>query len=341
MDIEFHYWITGLVAQRAGFTPAESQTIAYAAQYIDENDISYTILDREGKSAPYINFMSQTMNILKPKDTLMRIYPIFHFVPGDPDADTARRRDGKMHLLNTTPDSEYANDMLDAAFKADDATRLYRIGVASHTYVDTWAHQNFIGWYDAFNEIELLKPVPAIGHAPAEHHPDWVSYLWIDPRLVEGEISNRTRFIDAAHALFLKYCAYQVSQGQVDKRADWQTLLTELDTIMGRTYSGERQLYQEQRLKSYRNRLQDFPEFDEEAWFNAAIHTDVRGLKDNPNGLLNGFTLFKDKYYWREDVEKEKTDWYRFQEAVKEHERYCIKLLSERFVRMGYDLATV
>ena len=53
--------------------------------------------------APYRNHFSQTMNILKPKDQLMRIYPIFHFVPGEPDAPSARRRDGKMHILNTTP----------------------------------------------------------------------------------------------------------------------------------------------------------------------------------------------------------------------------------------------
>ncbi len=91
-----------------GFSKDEAKTIATAAEYTDENDEILKVKDRRNGKV-YENYISQTMNILKPKHRLMRIYPIFHFIPGEPDADTARRRDGKMHLLNTTPDSEIAN----------------------------------------------------------------------------------------------------------------------------------------------------------------------------------------------------------------------------------------
>lgn len=338
MDIEFHYWITGLVAFRAGFSRNEALTIAYASQYVDENDINYAILNRDdGK--PYYNFMSQTMNILKPKDSLMRIYPIFHFIPGDPLAHSARRRDGNLHLLNTTPDSENANAILDAAFKAHEDTRLYRIGIATHSYVDTWSHQNFVGWHNYHNQIEF-KAVPAIGHAHAGHPPDWVNHLWIDSRLVDGEISNRNRFIDAAKALYKQYCAYQKSQGNEDLSDQWPDLEDDLVTICGQTYTGDEVLYRDARLKSYKKRLSWFTDFDEEQWFDEAIATDVRGLKDNTDGILNGFTLFKDRYYWKEDITPEQTHWYRFQQAVKEQERFGIKLLSNTFKHMGYDLAT-
>lgn len=339
MDIEFHYWITGIVANRAGFSEDEAQTIAYASQYVDENDISYSIINRRDDSE-YINFMSQTMNILKPKGSLMRIYPIFHFIPGDPAANTARRRDGKMHLLNTTPNNENANAILSDAFNAAEDTRLYRIGVASHSFVDTWAHQNFVGWYDYFNEIEL-KPIPAIGHAAAEHHPDWVNHSWTDNRLVDGEISNRNRFIDAAKALFLKYCEYQKNQGKEDLSNKWPDLESELITIMGQTYTGDELRYQENRLASYKKRLSSFDEFDENKWFDEAIETHVRGLIDNPDGLLNSFTLFQDKYYWKDGIDPETTKWFRFQEAVKDQEKFGIQLLSKTFKNMGYDLAVV
>lgn len=339
MDIEFHYWLTGIVAYRAGFSKDDALTIAYASEYVDENDISYSVIDRRNNSE-YVNFMSQTMNIMKPKDSLMRIYPIFHFVPGDPMAASARRRDGKMHLLNTTPNNEHANAVIDDAFKASEDTRLYRIGIASHSFVDTWAHQNFIGWYDHFNEV-ALKPIPAIGHAPAEHHPDWVNYVWIDNRLVDGEISNRNRFIDAAKALYTKYCQYQKTQGNVDLSSKWDELEKELITITGQTYTGSEQRYQDDRLKSYKNRLTWFPDFDETNWFNEAIDTIVRGVLDKTDGLLSDFTLFKDKHYWKDGIDREKTHWYRFQEAVKEQERLGIKLLSGRFKDMGYDLAVV
>lgn len=339
MDTEYHYWITGMLAYRAGFSEVDALTIAYASEYVDENDVNYAIVQRRDKSK-YRNYMSQTMNISKPKDSLMRIYPIFHFIPGDPAAVTARRRDGKMHLLNTTPNNENANAIIDAAFKAHEDTRLYRIGIASHSFVDTWAHQNFIGWYDDFNETDL-KPLPAIGHAFAGHHPDWVNHLWVDNRLVDGEISNRNRFIEASKVLYAKYCQYQKSIGKTDLSDKWTELENDLVTIMGQTYTGDDLRYTETRLKSYKKRLSWFHEFDESQWFDEAIDTDVRGLKDGANGLLNGLALFEDKHYWKDGIDPLKTNWYRFQEAVKEQEKFGIELLSGRFKNMGYDLAVI
>ena len=43
MDIEFHYWITGIIAFEAGFTEEEAKTIAYSSQYVDENDVSIAV----------------------------------------------------------------------------------------------------------------------------------------------------------------------------------------------------------------------------------------------------------------------------------------------------------
>ncbi len=339
MDIEFHYWITGLIATRAGFDEDEAKTIAYASEYVDENDISIEVKDRRGPGH-YSNFISQTMNILKPKNQLMRIYPIFHFIPGEPDAPTARRRDGKMHLLNTTPNNENANELLDAAFKSTADTRLYRIGIATHAYVDTWAHQNFVGWYDYFNNIGLdIKP--DIGHADGEHHPDWVGHNWEDIRLVNSEVSNRSRFTSAAEALFFKYCDYLKNQGREDKSSEWSAFETELITLQGRTYSGSRCQYENERLKSYKNRLPTWANFDEMHWFDAAIDTKVRGLPDSHDGLKSKLTIFKDEFYWKDGINKETTDWFRFQEAVKEHERHAIKILTPTFQKMGYDLAVL
>lgn len=334
MDKEFHYWITGLIALRAGFSDGEAKTIAYASQYVDDNDICYQISDRNG-GKPYGNFISQTMNILQPKDSLMRIYPIFHFIPGDPMAKSAMRRDGKMHVLNTTPNSENANKLMDAAFEASPDTRLYRIGIATHAYADTWAHQNFVGWHDYFNSVEL-KPGLIIGHAAAEHHPDWVSHVWTDARLVDAEASNRNRFLEAARAIFGKYCAYL----KADAKAKWPEFQNELITIMGQSYTGALQRFENDRLKSYKQRL-PWDDFKERDWFDAAIDTDVKGIRDNSDGLLAEFTVLPDQYWWRDSATKETTHWYRFQEAVKEHERFAIQVLSDRFSSMGYDLATV
>lgn len=341
MDIEFHYWMTGLIAARAGFTSEEAQTIAYASEFVDENDVSITVKDRSGKKSDYGNFISQTMNITKPKKELMRIYPIFHFIPGEPDAITARRRDGCMHLLNTTPNSENANRILDAAFEAHEDTRLYRIGIASHAYVDTWAHQNFVGWDDHFNNIGF-DPKPNVGHADAEHHPDWVSHIWIDERLVESDVSNKLRFLSAAEALYGRYCQWLTGQGRENHIKKWPELEEELLLVMGPTYTGNSNIkrYQEKRLDSYRSRL-PWDEFDERLWFDAAIDTKVNGFRDSLEGIMAEFTLFRDDFFWNDENTCEQTDWYRFQEAVKEHERFAIDLLTPTLHCMGVDLRVV
>ncbi|MBA4397709.1 MAG: hypothetical protein C0394_10075, partial [Syntrophus sp. (in: bacteria)] len=106
MNHEFHYYITYVIAARAGFPPQDAQLVAYSSQYTDDNDIIFEI-DR-GRPTAYGNYISQTVNILKPMDKLLRIYSLFHFIPGDPLAASAWRKDGGMHWLNTTPDSENA-----------------------------------------------------------------------------------------------------------------------------------------------------------------------------------------------------------------------------------------
>ena len=45
--------------------------------------------------------------------------------------------------------------------------------------------------------------------------------------------------------------------------------------------------------------------------------------------------MFKDEYWWKEDVEKEKTHWFRFQEAVKGHQAFALTPINEKFKYMG------
>jgi len=321
MDTEFHYYMTGIIAHAAGFSRDEAKTIATAAEYTDENDEILKVKNRRSGQV-YENYISQTMNILKPKQRLMRIYPIIHFIPGEPDADSARRRDGKMHLLNTTPDSEIANHIIDEAIKVTGETRLYRIGIASHAYADTWAHQNFVGWFDYFNNVGLdIKP--DIGHADAEHHPDWPSHRWEDGRLVEDAVYNTDRFMAAAKKLYGKYRA---AKQDIAPAEAWPDLEKKLLDAMGSHFSGSINWFKDTRMDAYRRAAPWLGEFDEAQWRDAAIE------KDFPGSFISGC------YTWREDVEPEETDWYRFQEAVKEHQQSAMVRIEPLFNRMGMDL---
>lgn len=341
MDIEFHYWITGIIAHRARFDEKEAEIIAYSSQYVDDNDVCLTIINK-ANDRKYRNYISQTMNILKPKDQLMRIYPIFHFVPGEPLHPLARRRDGKMHILNTTPDSENVNKLMDEAFRSTEDIRLYRIGIATHAYVDTWAHQNFVGWYDNFNAFGI-NALPNIGHADALHHPDWPGHRWTDNRIVENDINNNHRFLSVSERLFQKYCDFLISQKRYtnNERPIWDSLRKELEDALGSVYTGDENYDRDKRLSCYKNLAPWLTEYDERTWFNDAVKTDVKGFKDFHEGILSHFTVFKDEYYWREDRDIQSTDWFKFQEAVKRHERFGIKLLDSILKQMDVDISKV
>lgn len=343
MDIEFHYYMTYLVAKKAGFSGKESSTIAYSSQYIDDNDIIFNINKDTGEY--YENYISQTMNILKAKKKLMRIYPIFHFIPGEYDCIDAQRRDGKMHLLNCTPDSEHAKYITRESFKSGN---LHRIGIATHSFVDTWAHQNFIGYFDDFNSMKglLESASPNVGHADAGHHPDMPGLVWEDKRLLgdHRRVDNKERFLAAASRLLEELCKVvdsNMSQAEIAKR---QTELDkDLSNIMGERDAGNK-LVDERIARCIKLSKTDaygkseLLEYDHNIWFEEAINESIRGLVDRKNSIVSEYTFFKDKYTWKDTNTYKDTDWYKFQEEVKAHQELAYGYLTEKvFSKMDLD----
>lgn len=323
MDFEFHYYITGMIAYKAGFSKKESEIIAYSSQFVDDNTIVYTVQDKNTDEA-YSNYISQTVNIFRPRKTLMRIYSVFHFVPGHPMIKEARRRDGKMHILNTTPNSTVVREMMYRAFKSSLYSRLYRIGIATHGYVDTWAHQNFVGVNDSFNGF-AMNPIPNIGHADALLDPDRINKRWVDKRIVESDIDNNLRFIEAAKNLFYLYTNY------LETNKKWSSLEKVLLKIM-------RCSKQKERLGLYFKQTPWLAPYNKHSWFVNAIDQEVSGLKDSTNEFLAKLTIFKDHYWWKNKVRKEDTDWFKFQEAIKKHQTQMWKVINDRYKFTNTDV---
>lgn len=323
MDFEFHYYITGIIAHEAGFSEEEVSTIAFASQFVDDNTVVYHIKDKNTDNI-YSNYISQTIDILNPRETLMRIYSVFHFVPGDPMAVSARRKDGKMHLLNTIPDSKLSQNILNSAFHSPVEKRLYRIGIASHVYADTWAHQNFIGFNDSFNGFSL-NPIPNIGHSDAILDPDRVNRIWNDERLLKSEVDNNDRFISAAEMLFYKFTDF------LNTEVEWEPIKKILLAIMEIDN-------QKKRINLYSTLVPWLLPYDKRYWFDSAINQKVRGLKDSRNEVFLKLIILKDKYYWKKDIEKEDTDWFKFQEAIKDHQAEVLPLVNNVCKLMGMDI---
>jgi len=335
MDIEFHYYITYILAQRGGFSPDDSYKIAYASQYVDDNSIEYKV---EGRDGDYNNYISQTMDILKPKKKLMQIYPCFHFIPGEHGGDRARRKDGKMHILNTTPNSERANVLMDEALGTGD---VYRIGIATHAYADTWAHQNFVGFFDCFNGMggALEALTPNIGHADAQHSPDIPGLVWEDKRLFSENktVNNKERFIEAAENIFGKYKRYHdgvVSDAKI--KDAWREIKTEIADAIGLEFKKDRKKACSKRIARYKKLINGFKKYDEDTWFDKAVKLEVVGLPDSFAGdLFESYSLFPDKYYKKNDFEN--SNWYKFQEAVIEHQKLAKVSFKDYFEQMEID----
>ncbi len=333
MDSEFHYHMTYLIAAKARFSPAEAAVLAYASQYTDDNCIGFEV-DKDQPTA-YRNYISQTMDILKPKLKLMRIYSHFHFIPGDPTANSTLRRDGKMHRLTTTPGSTNAEVILKAALASGS---LYRIGIACHAYADTWAHQNFVGYFDGYNAVQgMLEPItPQVGHAGAGHTPDWPAVVWRDERLLKERVDNAARFVSAAAHLFVrlrKYVDPRVASRVLDD--DTAALMKDLaDAICERDPANERRRarisrYSELAARPAYGRAQ-IPDYDPDRWFDEAVNEDVRGLRDRSDSLSLRWDPFTDKYTWKNRETYAQTHWFRFQEAVKAHQNESWEILAPR-----------
>ena len=349
MDIEFHYYMTYLIATRAGFEPADAAILAQSAQEIDVNHILITV----SKDTPfaYDGITTQTMDILRPQHS-RRIYPIFHFIPGEPTAPTARRKDGLSSAWVTTPNSPPANEMLDTALRSGD---LYRIGASAHAYADTWAHQNFLGKDDAYNEmppetlverIEGEISLMRIGHALAGHLPDIPALLWTDGRLVNSQIDNTERFMDAAGHLLRKFASVkrpQLSQSELD--AAVQSLKSDLRADIGPS-SRTSTPRDAGRIARYKQRAlsepyggSPIPDYREHQWADEAFIERRSDLSQQiaiyvakNAGLVGDILDFGTRLQctWRDPAMRKQTHWYRFQEAVKAHLDECWDMLTRQ-----------
>jgi hypothetical protein len=320
MDIEFHYYITYLVARRAGFPPDDAYAIGYASQYTDDNNDDYDI--SEDTAEAYTNEISQTLNILKPRKDLVGIYPVFHFMPGtaaEMTSGPAQRDDGLTNTLNTIPDNTNAQTLLRAALDTND---LYRIGIATHMFVDTFAHQNFTGSWSEFNFVQagiVEAAIPPIGHAHALHKPDIPGLLWQDMRLAGSyaDVNNKERFLGATRRLYQEYRTHLPAGGDEE-----EALAADISNAIGA--SGDNAAKgKEARIGRYVALMgNEFREYRKDAWFTEAVDF---LLVDTGEGGPD--TTPQQKAVYKGKADYKNSPWDKFQEAVKQHKAAAQALL--------------
>lgn len=182
MEIDMHYQATYLAARLAGFDKPQATTIAHAAQYVDESDMS-RLQDKDAgfwirdfKPHPTVQSTNElirdTVNLWKWDSStrtgwseaylrhLRRVWACFHFLPGNygPDApfsyegpteargwrydDQCAEEFSMLCLTNSPLVANMVNDLLN---HQDQPYLPHLIGVRMHVLADTWAHTYFAG----------------------------------------------------------------------------------------------------------------------------------------------------------------------------------------------------
>ena len=268
MNKSFHYYCIRVLAEKAGFEPDHAQTIAYASQYTDDStefgkmtitnipdDFEYPRLNRSRDEFDPIctahSAMSWFSKLWKwakfylKTDVQRKVLMPFHFLP--PEALPPENR--VQFNFITQPNSSLANLIVDDALESlSQATEntldlsLIKLGIALHTYADTWSHDGFSGRHNSFendikriqkrngNKYQAANPLeftvsyaaPDVGHAEAGALPDESNMDWKAKYANKRgglQRTNAESFLTAANQIYTR-----LSSATAGAAMDWGSL---------------------------------------------------------------------------------------------------------------------
>ncbi len=332
MQKDFHYYIMYVVARHMGYSAQESYIIAYASQYVDDNtDRYYEVEDSYGRF--YIKFPEKIEDNNKRFHTIITqalsldyrdiatqryVYAPFHFLPAEDDEKNTLTIEGRYNPLCTVRDCENARVLLGKALDSRDP---YRIGIALHTYADTWSHENFSAFEENWNsrrDFSIKKLMPSIGHAEFTHDPDIISKEWIDNRFDEERpISNQQRTLECLETL----CKF------IRPENNWDSIKRELRSLVEAPDM-------KSRIKMVKEMYSEIPTYDENRWIQEALKFErdpseaVEGDDNNSSDIMGEVNIRYPRFVeikFRDNFEQ--SHWYRFQIAAKKHLSLVISMI--------------
>jgi hypothetical protein len=192
----------------------------------------------------------------------------FHFLPGDLDKIPEIR--GRKNPYSTTPGSKNAKTILEKALGNGDP---YRIGVALHTFVDSWSHQNFTGYKDEWNAVND-NIIPNVGHAEVIKNPDIISKEWTDSRLKQGEqkINNAQRAKEAVKEVFK--CLFENRNPNDPLTPEWNKVEPEIDELINAGSKKKRIKMAKEKVRAICDKDIEYRKTGEGTWIYDALEFD-------------------------------------------------------------------
>lgn len=244
MQIDFHYAVTYIVARYAGFEHTPAEKIAYCAEYVDNATNSGTIKFDNGAMYKRISTAHKMLDYRNFEELANhQVWIPFHFLPGNGLLQAGKNPKGSfINKLITRPNSPVAQDMMKEVIR--DKHRpyaLHRLGIASHVFIDTWAHQNFAGVTHLINDVNDIQNngivdeiwikrlanffekaatqlSPPLGHGKALSYPDRPYAVWSYTNGLGERVerNNPNEFREAVRQLFIWYKRFIA--GGVDRK---------------------------------------------------------------------------------------------------------------------------
>lgn len=249
MQIDFHHAVTYICARFSGFAEHEAKIIAHSAQYVDDATAEGEVWFENGMIFPRTASAHKMLDYQN-ADELgnHRVWLPFHFLPGNnqeppPNNLTAYDEDEFIRRCICRPNSHPAREMMQAVIKRQDRPyAIYRLGIAAHVFMDTWAHQGFVGYQhqvniatdiqgeDAHHErnfVERFKDffhqdwdrtksdvvgrALPLGHGSVLSYPDRPYLRWTYTNGLGEEVvrDNPTDFFEAANQIYQHFRRYR------------------------------------------------------------------------------------------------------------------------------------
>ncbi|MBI4691529.1 MAG: hypothetical protein HY754_14885 [Nitrospirae bacterium] len=337
MQKDFHYCMIKVLAEKAGFKPDEAQIIAYASQYVDD---AVEHMEIKIRDVPQLNYSRLKPNdYFDPictahkglqyvagitRDAQRKVYVSFHFIPSEEYGGTGR------YDYCTIPDSNLAREILRQAIAELKAAsrnmriqKLIKLGIALHSFADTWAHQRFSGRlsaadndverihlfgndnWESLSHLDQLKAnlFPEVGHIEAMNYPDFSHQRWRyehDYSGIEYKRDNTAIFFEAAKSIFELLCE------AIGQPKDWDSYADRIKECLSLNTDSIKR-----KFENYRRLFREI-EFDyhEEDWRNQALtgnslswidfqETDYAQVGYTFNGDLKWFYFHMEAYNQR------------------------------------------
>jgi len=152
MQIDLHHTGTYVLCRIAGMKSCYAEIVAYAAQQVDDAIYGHALKLVSGGAFHQVQTAhsaasGQNLDV----NNALEVWMPFHFLPNEINI-----RNEKSQITETNSRVlklllKNVNDVSKAPIA------LYRLGIALHSFEDTYSHQDFIGYYDKYNNVKLVS----------------------------------------------------------------------------------------------------------------------------------------------------------------------------------------